>query len=270
MKSKQWVLSTILLTLISALVVLITNPAIASQKLGINVSVGEHPYLSEYEAGKIASLGDQWNFEIQVLDSDGDPAEGATVRIYNGSKSIGTGKVQSEGFAYIKVGFTKVGNQSLKIVATDNEPAGKGESTIQVKVQKPQTIKALPKVWAENLDSPDDSKYVLRPDVKLIMQNGCSDYGKYWWSFPAKYMKSIGEPLMASWPFVSTKSKGTWLGGGEVEFNFDQLLQMQNTAPRRVADKYSSYLLDERGILDLEIGSQAICQTDSGELLILS
>jgi hypothetical protein len=79
--------STNLFSLTALFLLVAIHPSNASEKLYIQASVGEHPFLENFEVGPNAFLGDQWIFNIEVLDSDGDPAEGAVVRIYDGKKA---------------------------------------------------------------------------------------------------------------------------------------------------------------------------------------
>lgn len=248
-------------------------PANASEKLSIQTSIGEHPFLENYEVGPTAYLGDQWIFNIEVLDSDGDPAEGAIIRIYDGKKSLGTGRVKSEGYATVKVGWRKLGKLNLIIVATDNDPVTKGQSTFQINVIEPRTIDALPKLWVEDEIFPEDNGYYLRPNLELIMRSGCLDITKYWVYQSPKVMKDFWNyPPMATWPFASTKAKEVWYASYTNNSSFEEELKNQNSiAPRWEVDRngFKSASTDPRRSMDLQLGSYAICATSSGGLVII-
>jgi hypothetical protein len=265
--------STNLFSLTALFLLVAIHPSNASEKLYIQASVGEHPFLENFEVGPNAFLGDQWIFNIEVLDSDGDPAEGAVVRIYDGKKSVGTGRVQSEGYAAVKVGWRKLGALNLIVVATDNDPVSKGQSTLQVNVLEPKTINALPKLWVEDEIFPEDNGYYLRPDLELIMRSGCSDITKYWVYQSPKVMKDLWNyPPMATWPFSSTKAKGAWYAHYTNESSFEEELKNQNSiAPRWEVhrDGSKTATTDPRRSMDLQLGSYALCTTSSGGLVII-
>ena len=84
----------LLVGIVSALMLAsVIHPSYAIEKLDLIVSVDEdHPFLPGYQFGTSGSLGDVWSLDVEVLDTDGDPAEGAVVRVYLGKKSVGTGR----------------------------------------------------------------------------------------------------------------------------------------------------------------------------------
>ena len=99
----------VLVGIISALMLVSTfHPSYAVEKLDVIVSVDDdHPFLPGYKFGTSGTLGDVWSLDVEVLDSDGDPAEGAVVRTYLGKKSVGSGRVSFNGVAKVKLNLNK-------------------------------------------------------------------------------------------------------------------------------------------------------------------
>ena len=237
-------------------------PATAAvEKFDVRVEVGEHPYLPGYEFGKTGALGDLWILEIEVLDSDGDPAEGAKVRVYNGKKSIGSGLVDFNGIAKIKLALSKLGVQNLRIVATDDDPSGKGESNFKVEVIQPKTLQVQTKVKGILESDPNYVSIVL--DGQAMLKAGCKDMNKLWGS-ESIAMAGEGETT-ATWPFNKSKRKIP-LFQNPVNATIDEIIKFQNTTFPLVND-YRRKVPDD---LSIPLGWQLLCQADSGELLILN
>jgi hypothetical protein len=228
----------------------------------------DHPFLPGYKFGTSGTLGDVWNLDVEVLDTDGDPAEGAVVRVYLGKKSVGTSKVGSNGIAEVRLMLNKVGVQTFKVTASDNEPSGKGETLFKLKVNEPKIVRVFTPV---KVCEGSKCLTVLRPNPQLIMDSGCNDVYRYWTSYTTESIKNGGHVFeipqkvtQATWPFITSKKRApmsaTWAGSNE--FPFAQWVIDQATTP--MGDDQ-----DLRGFYDEPLGQQVLCQTDSGELLIL-
>ena len=247
-------------------------PSYAIEKLDLIVTVGEdHPFLPGYKFGTSGTLGDVWNLDVEVLDTDGDPAEGAIVRVYLGKKSVGTSKVGSNGIAEVRLMLNKVGIQTFKVVASDNEPSGKGETIFKLKVNEPKLVRVFTPVKVCEGANTTKCGNKLRPNPQLIMDAGCNDVYRYWTSYTTEAIKNGGDffqdPKLvppATWPFTTTKKRGPMFAmwSGSTEFPFAQWLIDQATVP-------SGDDQDMRGFYDEPLGTQALCQNDSGELIIL-
>ena len=167
--------------ILSLLLLAVIPPSFAIQKLKVSVEIAEsHPFLPGYEFGTSGTLGDVWGLDVEVLDADGDPAEGSIVRIYLGKKSVGTGRVGFNGVAKVKLNLNKLGVQTFKLVAVDDDPSSKGESTFKLKVNEPKVVRIFSptKVCQENR-----CETKLRPNPQLIMDAGCNDSHRYWTSY---------------------------------------------------------------------------------------
>ena len=244
-------------------------PSYAIEKLELFVNVGEeHPYLPGYQFGNSGTLGDVWNLEVEVLDTDSDPAEGAIVRVYLGKKSVGSSKVGSNGIAEVRLMLNKVGIQTFRVVASDNDPSGKGEAIFRLKVNEPKIVRVFNPV---KVCEGSKCLTVLRPNPQSIMDAGCNDVYRYWTSYTVASIKNGGHIFnipqsvtQATWPFITTKKRGpmsaNWVG--TTEFPFAQWVIHQATVP--VGDDQ-----DMRGFYDEPLGQQVLCQTDSGELIVL-
>ncbi len=255
--------------ILSLLLLAVIPPSFAIEKLKVSVEIAEsHPFLPGYEFGTSGTLGDVWGLDVEVLDADGDPAEGSIVRIYLGKKSVGTGRVGFNGVAKVKLNLNKLGVQTFKLVAVDDDPSSKGESTFKLKVNEPKVVRIFSptKVCQENR-----CETKLRPNPQLIMDAGCNDSHRYWTSYTIEAMKNGGDAFQgrdfvapATWPFTSTKRSGPLFAfwSGSTDFPFAQWIIDQETVP--VGDDQ-----DLRGFYDEPLGTQVLCQTDKGDLLIL-
>lgn len=245
-------------------------PSYAVEKLELIVSVGEeHPFLPGYQFGTSGTLGDVWNVDVEVLDTDGDPAEGAIVRFYLGKKSVGTSKVGSNGVAEVRLMLNKVGVQTYKVIASDNDPSGKGEAIFKLRVNEPKIVRVFTPV---KVCEDTKCRTLLRPNPQLIMDAGCNDVTRYWTSYTAESFKNGGgggfeipqSVTQATWPFVTTKKRGPMDANfsGTTEFPFAQWIIDQATV-------WEGDGQDVRGLYDHPLGHQVLCQTDSGELIVL-
>jgi hypothetical protein len=239
----------------------------ATEKFEVRIEIGEHPYLPGYEFGRTGALGDLWILEIEVLDSDGDPAEGAKVRIYNGKKSLGSGYVDFNGIAKIKLALTKLGVQNLRIVAIDNDPSGKGEASFQLEVVKPQILRVQKKVIGIHENYPDDESIVL--DGEAMVKAGCTDMNKLWGSPSNQSIKMSGTDASATWPFNKSKRKFP-LNQNPVGATIDAIIRFQNTTFPLVDDYSRKGYIIVPDDLSLPVDWQILCQADSGALLILN
>jgi len=256
----------LIIGILTLLLLLISSPSFAIQKLRIRVQTSEsHPFLPGYGFGTSGTLGDVWALDVKVLDADGDPAEGAIVRIHLGKKSVGTGRVGFNGVAEVKLNLNKLGVQTFKVVASDDDLASKGESVFKLKVIEPKIVRVFTpiKVCENNL-----CETKLRPNPQLIMDLGCNDINRYWTSYTTEAIKkmdhSAGFVAPATWPFTTTKNRGPmiarWLGS--TEFPLARWIIDQAAVPE--GDEQ-----DMRGFYDEALGTQALCQTDKGALVIL-
>jgi hypothetical protein len=257
----------VLVGIVSALMLIsVVHPSFAVEKLDLLVSVGEeHPYLPGYQFGTSGTLGDVWNLDVEVLDTDGDPAEGAIVRVYLGKKSVGTSKVGSNGIAEVRLMLNKVGIQTFKVVASDSEPAGKGESMFKLRVNEPKIARVF--TPAKNCEG-SQCLTVLRPNPQLIMDAGCNDVTRYWFSYTAESIKNGGNifnvpqsATQATWPFIKSKKREPMYADSGI-WPFAQWIIDQ-------AQVWEGDGQDVRGLYDQPLGQQVLCQTDSGELIVL-
>jgi hypothetical protein len=252
--------------ILTLLLIGIVPPSFAIEKLRISVETSEsHPFLPGYEYGSTGTLGDVWALDVKVLDADGDPAEGAIVRIHLGKKSVGTGRVGFNGVAEVKLILNKLGVQTFKVVASDDDPASKGESVFKLKVIEPKIVRVFTpiKVCENNL-----CETKLRPNPQLIMDVGCNDVNRYWTSYTTEVIKNMehgaGFVAPATWPFTTTKRIGTMFArwSGSTEFPLARWIIDQATVPE--GDDQ-----DMRGFYDESLGTQTLCQTVKGALVIL-
>lgn len=256
----------VLVGIVSALMLISSmHSSFAVEKLDVIVSVDEdHPFLPGYEFGTSGTLGDVWSLDVEVLDTDGDPAEGAVVRVYLGKKSVGTSRVGFNGVAKVRLNLNKLGVQTFKVVASDSEPAGKGETIFELKVNEPKMVRVFS--LAENCEG-SKCLTVLRPNPQLIMDAGCNDVTRYWYSYTAESIKNGGDIFnvpqsvtQATWPFIKSKKRGPMYansGSPFAQWIIDQ------------AQVWKGDGQDLRGLYDEPLGQQVLCQADSGELIVL-
>lgn len=257
----------LLILTLSTILLITAQPANAAvDKLELRIEVGEHPYLEGYEFGKTGALGDLWILEVEVLDSDGDSAEGAKVRIYNGKKSVGSGLVDFNGIAKIKLPLSKLGVQNLRIVASDDDPSGKGEAKFKLEVVTPRNLQVQSKVIGIQESDPDDVSVVL--DGQVMLNAGCKDMDKLWASPSDESRRMSGGDDIATWPFIKSKKK-ILLNRNPLGTTIDKIIKFQNTSFPLVDDYSKPGYIIAPDDLSLPVDWQILCQTDSGELIIL-
>jgi len=163
--------STLFLTIIGS-----ASPAGADNALAIKIDVA-HSYLNGFKPGKTATLGDEWTLSVRVRDDDGDPAAGSEVRIYRGKKQIAFGRASSKGIAKIQLPITKIGSNSLRVVAKDTNPTSVGETNLQFEVVNPVF---QPSVFSRPSGFFKDPQRtfidIFATNVPAIMQSGCKRY----------------------------------------------------------------------------------------------
>ena len=254
--------------LFALLLLPIAPPSFAIEKLDLNVEVAEdHPFLPGYVFGKSGTLGDVWELDVEVLDADGDPSEGAIVRIYLGKKSVGSARVGFNGVAKVKLNLNKLGVQTFKLVASDDDPSSKGESIFKLKVNEPKIARVFTPV---KVCEDDKCEVNLRPNPQLIMDAGCNDSERYWAGYTPEATKKLETYIpglaFATWPFTTTKKRGpmsaSYAGTGSTDWTFPAWIIDQ-------AMVYAGDGQDRRGLYDEPLGTQVLCQTDKGELIIL-
>lgn len=238
----------------------------AVEKLDLRIEIGEHPYLPGYGFGETGVLGDLWIFEIEVLDSDGDPAEGAKVRIYNGKKSVGTGRADFEGIAKIRLSLQKLGVQNLRIIASEDEPSGRGEAKFTFEIVKSKTLQAVNIVVGIQASEPNEARVVL--DGQAIVNAGCKDMNKLWTGSSVQWVKSGNGVASATWPFNKSKIKVP-LDKSFSTITMDEIITFQNTTFPLVDDYSKPGYIIAPDDHSLPVGSQILCQAESGELLII-
>jgi hypothetical protein len=246
----------------SLLMISILPASSAAEKLDVRVELGDHPYLPDYVFGSRGALGDVWMLNVEVLDADGDPSEGARVRIYNGKKSVGSGRVGLNGIAEVKFILNKLGAQNLRVIASDDDPSGKGESTFKVEIVRPKTVQVSSEVIRSEINQPDE--VWIRPNAQLIMDAGCDNLQRYW----TTYTNEFPSQGSATWPFTSTKRKAQ-LAKSWPDYSLSQILEMQTMIPYTKKLSFGTTEIDDRDIFDQPLGTQQLCQTNSGELLLL-
>lgn len=186
----------ILFSLICALSLCgITTPVKADNALAIRIDVS-HSFLNGFKPGKTATLGDEWTLSVRVRDDDGDPAAGSEVRIYRGKKQIAFGRASSKGIAKIQLPITKIGSNSLRVVAKDTNPTSVGETNLEFEVVQPVF---QPSVFSRPSGFFKDPQRTFMDNfatnVPAIMQSGCKRY----WMIEA-----------TTWPFSEAEDIQKW------------------------------------------------------------
>lgn len=162
-------------------------PARADNKLALKIDVS-HSYLNGFKPGKIATLGDEWTVSVRVRDDEGDPAAGSEVRIYRGKKQIAFGRSSSKGIAKIQLPITKIGSNSLRVVAKDSNPTAIGEANLEFETVQPvlQTSAfSIPSGFYKDPQTTLGGDYVAT-NVPALIQIGCKRYWSiesYFWPF---------------------------------------------------------------------------------------
>jgi hypothetical protein len=156
----------------------------------------QHSYLNGYKPAEKAFIGDEWTLRLKAIDDDGDPAAGAIARIYRGTKTLVSGRVNCKGIVLLSLPITKLGQNSLKIVVVDDDPKSRGEVTFNFVASNPDTIaNPVDELIAKNfyLRPPVPEAQVLALSVPKLQEAGCI---KYWMIFPDDEV---------TWPFSDSE-----------------------------------------------------------------
>jgi hypothetical protein len=171
--------------------------AVAEASGGLKLVITkEHGYLNGYKPAERAFIGDEWNLRLKVTDEDGDPAAGAVARIYRGSKTLASGRINSKGITRLSLPITKLGKNSLRIVVIDDDPKNKGEAVFTFNAVNPDTIvNPVEEVIAKNFyQRPSELEaQVLALNVPQLREAGCI---RYWMIYP---------DYEATWPFADSE-----------------------------------------------------------------
>jgi hypothetical protein len=169
--------------------------AIAESKLRISITK-THAFLNGYIPGDRATLGDEWTLRVKVIDDDGDPASGSQIRIYRAKKSLVFARANSKGIAILQLPITKLGVNSLRIVAKDDDPQGSGELLLNFEVENPileRNPVAKPEGFYKNSNQSLSDLYAV--DISFLISKGCSRY----WSIEPQF-----------WPFAESDEIPKW------------------------------------------------------------
>ena len=115
----------------------------------------------------------------------------------NGYKPGEKAFVSSKGIALLTLPITKIGQNSLKVVVTDDDPKNRGESSVIFSVLNPDVLtNPVTNLLAKDfyLKSSDPSATILALNVPKLQTEGCV---KYWVIFP---------DFESSWPFSESDS----------------------------------------------------------------
>lgn len=182
--------STLFLTIIGS-----ASPAGADNVLAIKIDIA-HSYLNGFKPGKTATLGDEWTLAVKVRDEVGDPAAGSEIRIYRGKKQIAFGRSNSKGISRIQLPITRLGSNSLRVVARDTNPTSVGEVSLDFDVVQPITQTS---VFSRPSNFFKDSRMSLveqfATNVPVLIQTGCKRY----WVVESN-----------AWPFAEAEEIQKW------------------------------------------------------------
>lgn len=171
------------------------SPARADNALAIKMEV-TNSYLNGFKPGKIATLGDEWTLSVRVRDDEGDPAAGSEIRIYRGKKQIAFGRSNSKGIAKIQLPITRIGVNSLRVVAKDSNPNASGESGFEFDAVQPVM---QPSVFSRPTGFFKDPQRLLNEhyatNVPSLIQTGCRRY----WMIESN-----------AWPFAEAEEIQKW------------------------------------------------------------
>ena len=196
----------------------------------------QHSYLNGYKPADKAFIGDEWTLRLKATDEDGDPAAGAIARIYRGAKSLASGRVNSKGIILLSLPITKLGQNSLRIVVTDDDPKSKGEVAFNFIASNPDTIvNPVEELIAQNfyLRPSAPEAQVLALSVPKLREVGCI---KYWTIYPDD---------AATWPF-SDSDKTSMTGSMNIpsgdQAKLDNLLLPNYKGWRFISDPLQSLI----------------------------
>jgi hypothetical protein len=138
----------------------------------------------------------------------------------------------------------------------------------KIEVVKPKFLNALTKVTRSEGNKPDE--VLSRIDFRSIMDAGCLDVRKYWVSYPNQYLKENYARSIspATWPFVTSKRKGPMLNE-YIHVTFSEIIKIKNTIPYEIREPDGELVVDYRYEFDEPVGTQVLCQAESGDLIIL-
>ena len=219
-----------------SLALLAIGPIPKSDAAGILkiVVTKQHSYLNGYKPADKAFIGDEWTLRLKATDEDGDPAAGAIARIYRGAKSLASGRVNSKGIILLSLPITKLGQNSLRIVVTDDDPKSKGEVAFNFIASNPDTIvNPVEELIAQNfyLRPSAPEAQVLALSVPKLREVGCI---KYWTIYPDD---------AATWPF-SDSDKTSMTGSMNIpsgdQAKLDNLLLPNYKGWRFISDPLQS------------------------------
>ena len=221
-----------------SLALLAIGPIPKSDAAGILkiVVTKQHSYLNGYKPADKAFIGDEWTLRLKATDEDGDPAAGAIARIYRGAKSLASGRVNSKGIILLSLPITKLGQNSLRIVVTDDDPKSKGEVAFNFIASNPDTIvNPVEELIAKNfyLRPSAPEAQVLALSVPKLREVGCI---KYWTIYPDD---------AATWPF-SDSDKTSMTGSMNIpsgdQAKLDNLLLPNYKGWRFISDPLQSLI----------------------------
>jgi hypothetical protein len=169
--------------------------------------------------------------------------------------------------------LSKLGVKNLRIVASDDDPSGKGESKFKFEVVTPKTLQATKRVVGIQESEPNEVSIVL--DGQVMLNAGCKDMNKLWYSWSDQSIKrNGGDPATysASWPFNKSKRKGPLLKFS-ADYTIADFIKFQNTTfpleDFEGKDEYGRGYSIGATDLSLPVDWQILCQVDSGDLVIL-
>ena len=221
-----------------SLALLAIGPIPKSDAAGILkiVVTKQHSYLHGYKPADKAFIGDEWTLRLKATDEDGDPAAGAIARIYRGAKSLASGRVNSKGIILLSLPITKLGQNSLRIVVTDDDPKSKGEVAFNFIASNPDTIvNPVEELIAQNfyLRPSAPEAQVLALSVPKLREVGCINY---WTIYPDD---------AATWPF-SDSDKTSMTGSMNIpsgdQAKLDNLLLPNYKGWRFISDPLQSLI----------------------------
>lgn len=179
----------------------------------------QHSYLDGYKPNEKAFLGDEWTLRVKATDEDGDPAAGAIARIYRGSKTVSSARLSSKGIALLALPITKIGQNSLKVTVTDDDPKNWGESFFNFNALNADVLtNPVLSLLVNNfyLNASDPTVTILALNVPKLQTEGCI---KYWMILPG---------YEVSWPFsesdVTSKTGSMNIPNGD-QSKLDSILQ---------------------------------------------
>jgi hypothetical protein len=193
--SLKRITTTLLTTTLFLAILGSAHPAGAENTLAIKIDI-TNSYLNGFKPSKTATLGDEWTISVRVRDNEGDPAAGSEIRIYRGKKQIAFGRSNSKGISKIQLPITRLGSNSLRIVARDTNPNSVGEVSLDFDVLQPVMQTS---VFSRPPNFFKDPQRALvehfATNISSLMQTGCRRY----WVVDAN-----------TWPFAEAEEIQKW------------------------------------------------------------